>query len=306
SEAYLGVQLDSLLAQTKTPSELVVCDDGSTDGTLKILEEFAARAPFPVRIFRNEKNLGYAQNFAKAIGLCQGDWIFLCDHDDRWHPEKLAYFAERISSDPELAALFSDSLLVDSNLKPLGATLFETNRFHPYERDFIRNGKAWRAFLRHNVVAGHALGFRANLRQKILPIPAGWVHDAWISTMLSRLGKMDFFAEPLVEYRQHEHQHIGVISGGFLARLSARWKRLGSRTDFAKEAACWKQLAARPEWNSPDGVSKELQEKIRWLEGRANMPNWNLFRLPFLVSKSRLYFKFDNGWQTILKDFLIF
>jgi glycosyltransferase involved in cell wall biosynthesis len=305
SEAYLDIQLDSLLAQTKKPFELIVCDDGSSDGTLAILEKFKAMAPFPVSIHKNEKNFGYAQNFAKAISLCRGDWIFLCDHDDRWHPEKLAYFAERIEQDHSLVALFSDSTLVDSKLQPLGATLFQTNRFHSFERDFIRQGEAWRAFLRHNVVAGHALAFKASLSSKLLPIPHGWVHDAWISTMLAQLGKMDFITEQLVEYRQHENQHIGVISGGILTRLLARLERIGQRSDFAKEAECWKALAAKTEWQKPVEARNALESKIKWLEGRARMPGWAPLRLPFLLLNSRFYFRFDNGWQTILKDLFI-
>ena len=56
-------QLESIRKQTVLPCELVVCDDGSTDGTIDIIEKFSKSAPFPVRWYLNENNLGYADNF---------------------------------------------------------------------------------------------------------------------------------------------------------------------------------------------------------------------------------------------------
>lgn len=304
SGAYLSTQLRSLAEQTRLPDELVVCDDGSTDGTIGALAEFAATAKFPVRIFRNEKNLGYAQNFAKAVSLCEGDWIFLCDHDDDWLPQKLARFEASIQARPELAGLFSDSELVDGELRSLGTSLFVTNRFHGYEQDYIRRGEAWRAFLRHNVVAGHALAFRADLRRFLLPIPPGWVHDAWIATVLSRLGPMEFLTDRLVRYRQHPKQYIGVVSGGPIAKLRARWRRMGSRAELQTEADRWRALAAVPAWKE-EPARDALAEKIRWLQGRASLPRVCLLRIPFVLVRAPLYFRFDNGWQTMLKDLLI-
>jgi len=89
---YLQQQLDSFLAQSILPDELVVCDDGSTDATCEIIERFKQIAPFEVRLYKNENNLGYAQNFSKALGLCKGDFVFLSDQDDVWLPKKLNQF----------------------------------------------------------------------------------------------------------------------------------------------------------------------------------------------------------------------
>ncbi len=65
-ERFLAAQLKSIVAQTRAPLELVICDDGSTDGTVEIAEQFAQRASFTVRIERNADQLGYAENFLKA------------------------------------------------------------------------------------------------------------------------------------------------------------------------------------------------------------------------------------------------
>ncbi len=87
-ESYLDEQLQSILEQTEPIDEIVICDDGSIDKTLSIIEKFI-KAGTPIRLILNQKNLGYTRNFEKAICLCSGDIIFLADQDDIWMPEKV-------------------------------------------------------------------------------------------------------------------------------------------------------------------------------------------------------------------------
>jgi len=81
-ELYLREQLESILKQTFPPDEIIICDDGSTDTTIKILEEFRRKSFIPVKVYYNKENLGVSKNFEKAISLCSGDIIFLSDQDD--------------------------------------------------------------------------------------------------------------------------------------------------------------------------------------------------------------------------------
>jgi len=87
---YIGKQLDSLAAQRILPIELVLSDDGSSDGTLDIVNEFRRSAPFPIKLLKNERRLGYGENFLRATMKCAGDVILFCDQDDVWLPEKVA------------------------------------------------------------------------------------------------------------------------------------------------------------------------------------------------------------------------
>ena len=86
---YLGEQLESFVNQKRSPEELVVCDDSSTDKTYKILEEFKRSAPFDVVLVKNEHRLGFTKNFEKALANCSGDIIFFSDQDDKWFPSKV-------------------------------------------------------------------------------------------------------------------------------------------------------------------------------------------------------------------------
>src|ERR1700738_4384526 len=102
---YLREQLTSLASQSLKPLELVVCDDGSTDETVSILQIFSARAPFEVRIFQNAQRLGYQQNFIKAASLCKGALIAFCDQDDVWNDDKLQVVSNHfVQSDDLLVA----------------------------------------------------------------------------------------------------------------------------------------------------------------------------------------------------------
>jgi glycosyltransferase involved in cell wall biosynthesis len=117
--SYIAEQLESLRRQDTQPHELVVSDDASTDQTVDIIAEFAANAPFPVRIERNRARVGYRANFMKVAGLCGSEVIAFCDQDDVWLPHKLSVCLKAFESDDVLLA-YHNATVVSADLKPLG------------------------------------------------------------------------------------------------------------------------------------------------------------------------------------------
>ena len=206
---FLEPQLDSFPAQTRMPDELVVCDDGSIDDTLAILERFARRAPFPVRIERNATRLGSTKNFEKAIGLCTGDLIATCDQDDVWLPEKLALSEAAIDAAPARGLIFTDSDVVDDELRSLGHTMWDAIHFGAMARRRVRQGRPFEVLLRQWVVTGATMMFRSAYRPCVLPIPDNWVHDGWIAFIIGALTPIGFVERPTLKYRQHSAQQIG-------------------------------------------------------------------------------------------------
>ena len=101
---FLGEQLQSIAAQDRPPDELVICDDGSTDETLDAVGRFARSVPLPVRLEINRQRLGSSANFAKAVGMCRGDWIFLADQDDFWPKGKVRRMLEPRRDFPDQAS----------------------------------------------------------------------------------------------------------------------------------------------------------------------------------------------------------
>ncbi|MGH8069661.1 MAG: glycosyltransferase [Candidatus Entotheonellia bacterium] len=118
-ERFIAKQLASLAQQTLLPHELVVSDDGSTDRTLEIVEAFSRWAPFPMRIFRNDVNLGFALNFLRAASLCSGECLAFCDQDDVWMPNKLEKCAE-VLQDKEIVLLIHSAKVIDETGAELG------------------------------------------------------------------------------------------------------------------------------------------------------------------------------------------
>jgi glycosyltransferase involved in cell wall biosynthesis len=207
---FLAAQLESLAAQARLPDELVVCDDRSGDGTVAILEAFAGRAPFPVRIEVNQATLGSTGNFERAIGLCTGDLVSTCDQDDVWMPGKIARTLAAFDEDPRRGLVFTDAELVDENLSPLGRRLWDSAGFAPGLRRLVRGDRAFEALLRQWIVTGATMTFRAALRPLVLPIPRTWVHDAWIALLVAAVAPIGLVEEPLVCYRRHGAQQIGT------------------------------------------------------------------------------------------------
>ncbi len=206
---FLPAQLDSFLAQTRLPDELVVCDDSSSDGTWALLEDFARRAPFPVRLERNPERLGSTKNFEKAIGLCTGDLIATSDQDDVWLPRKLALNEAGFDVDPARGLVFSDADVVDEDLRPLGYTMWQAIHLGPWQRWRVRKDEAFEVLLRQWLVTGATMMFRASYLPDVLPIPANWIHDGWITFIIGALAPVGLLDASTVQYRQHAAQQIG-------------------------------------------------------------------------------------------------
>ena len=80
-EKYIREQLDSILTQTYGNFELIICDDRSKDSTVEIIKDYCIKDS-RIKLYVNEKNLGFKKNFEKAISLCKGEYIALSDQDD--------------------------------------------------------------------------------------------------------------------------------------------------------------------------------------------------------------------------------
>ena len=303
---YLQEQLDSIAAQSRLPNELVVCNDGSTDATLQVLERFQEKAPFSVRIYCNETRLGPTKNFEKAISLCRGDIIALSDQDDVWMPRKLERLERALEDHPDAGYVFSDALVVDEGLRPLGYTMWNRVSFTTRRRRRFEQGYQLEVLLKHNVVTGATMAFRAELRDWILPIPNQWVHDAWIALLASASGAGGIFIEePLIKYRQHPNQAIGGMKISFPNRfhraLSTRGEAYShERTKYLQSA---NRLASAGIGNKR--VQELVEAKLQHLKARQLLYKASLLkRIELVLEELRAgrYHKFSDGWRSVAKD----
>lgn len=317
---YLREQLASISGQTLPPDELIICDDQSSDGTLKLLEAFAATAPFDVRIHVNEKRLGSTKNFERAISLCTGEIIALADQDDEWMPHKLARIGSTLRSNESIGAVFTDAEIVDENLRPLGHRLWRHSRFGSTEQGLVKNGRAFELMLNHSFVTGATMAFRSAFKQLVLPIPTSnphLIHDHWIALLISAVSKIDFIDEPLIKYRQHLQQQIGAqrSSNRLIERFTApRLKEAltaskQSRADAYQVAIdSLKTIYQRASTYTRDSLRQEvvsaLMANIAHYKIRAGMPEQRSRRVR-LVLKELLtlrYHRYSSGLCSAARD----
>lgn len=262
-EQYIREQLDSLAAQTLLPYELVVCDDGSSDDTVGIVQEFAQGAPFLVSLYQNQDNLGFADNFHKAASLCSGDWIGFCDQDDVWLPNKLTLVNALIQRDRanELMLVTHSAYLSDRDLRPSGRKLPSFQRSHTVGR-FGHYG-FW-------VIPGFACVFRAELvrcfewsrrPRNYFPGHYWQTHDKWVCMLANVLGDVCCIARPLAYYRRH----AGSLTGSYRAKpLSHRIKKSESvGADHYRFLCCVAHESAETLQELARSTENELW--MRWL-----------------------------------------
>jgi glycosyltransferase involved in cell wall biosynthesis len=297
-EKFLLSQLASLRRQTVQPFEVIAQDDGSVDATMDILKTAAADWP-ALRIFRNERNLGFAANFASAIDRASGDIIFPCDQDDEWAVNKLELMLAEFV-DPSVCAVFCDAELVDERGGVMASSILSRNGI-PQET----GGGLFSRLLRSNPVPGNCLSFRASIREVLRPFPPDWEHDYWTLILVTGLGKkVRILKQSLVKYRQHQSQVIGGDQGvGARARRAGKWSL--SRCEF--EARRFNLLVERLRLGGASGPSlAAAEEKQEWLVRRASFPEARLLRvLPILKSLlAGKYHRFEAGLSSAVKDWL--
>ena len=304
--AYLCHQLDSIAGQSRRPDELVVCDDCSADSTVPIVEQYAATAPFPVHLHVNGQRLGVTKNFEKAISLCQGDLIALADQDDVWFAEKLARLEMPFAKTPDVGLVFADAALVDEDLRPQGSSLWQAVGFNQHEQELARTGRMIEVLLRHQVVAGATMMFRASFTPVVLPIPDLWLHDSWIALLVAATSDVALVTEPLGEYRQHSQQATGAPH----RTLAQRWERglrpanetLGIVAD--KHRLAWDRLQkAGTARARPDALS-EIASMIEHAQRRALLPPQRRGRWAIVLDEWRRgrYQRYSNSWKSAVKD----
>lgn len=206
-EKYLPEQLGSILTQSYLPKELVVCDDGSKDSTLEILKEYKEKAPFDVRIYLNETNLGFVKNFEKACCNAQYQYVVFCDQDDYWENNKLERFAQTINEYKDVEMIFSNAKLFGEATGD--QTLWEKVGFGKKERRKFQKNR-FSFLLNHWVVTGATVVCKKSLIDYAVPFSLKFAHDEWLALMAANRNTIIELDEILTNYRIHSSQQIGV------------------------------------------------------------------------------------------------
>ncbi|HKT83743.1 MAG TPA: glycosyltransferase [Solirubrobacterales bacterium] len=197
-EPFIAQAIESvLIQQAPFPFELVIGEDCSTDGTRRIVSEYAAANPGVIRTVLPERNLGHGEIFRRALEATSGSLIAYLDGDDYWSSSaKLARQVEFLKGNPECASCFHDvSLIYDEAGLPSGTV---SPRFA--ERLFSLEQVVMECF-----VPAPSMMFR----REVLARLSSWVFDsAWIDWLIhirsAELGRIGYLPEALAVYRVHK------------------------------------------------------------------------------------------------------
>lgn len=196
-EKYIREQIDSILAQTYPIYEIIIQDDCSTDRTAEIIKEYSRRIPF-IHFETNDTNIGFNQNFKKAVFRSTGEYVALSDQDDIWFDDKLS---KQVSAIKEHTMCYcyhlrgvslSSSHIVDYKCAP-ERQLFDPIVGHSMllEGDFARNPDNWMGVVAYD----YSLGINAHLQSGVSVVKEALVfhrvHDKEVT----------FNAEPLIYKR---------------------------------------------------------------------------------------------------------
>ena len=212
---FLREQLNSILNQKLPVNEIVLCDDISTDRTLHIVDEcrkseLGKQISWIVKV--NETRLGVRDNFAKAMGLCSGDYIFLSDQDDIWREDKTELMVNYLNNHPNVDLLFTDAKLIDEN---------DRNKWHHTLFDVCglrQLMEQWNAGLQFEIenVIQRLLGATFLMRKafclRCLPFCDECVnyHDGQIAMRAVVEGTSALIDECLIYYRIHDNNVVGL------------------------------------------------------------------------------------------------
>lgn len=202
-EAYLQIQIDSILNQKDVQVSIIVADDKSTDLTPQILEDNKKKHP-NFNYYINDKNKGFTYNFLDLIYSQKNeyDYYALADQDDFWQEDKLISAITKIEEKgSDKGTLYCSNLtLADANLKPFGLQenkkILKTNKYN---------------YIVGNIATGCTIVFDAKLFEKILSYYPQKIqlHDYWLFLIAVFAGDYIYDFEPHILYRQHGKNQIG-------------------------------------------------------------------------------------------------
>jgi glycosyltransferase involved in cell wall biosynthesis len=302
-ERFLSRQLASMQQQTRLPDELVVCDDCSTDSTIEILQDFAASAGFPVKITRNARNLGFVANFERAILLCQGDLIALSDQDDFWDPMRLERSQQAFVAHPEVGLVFSDADIMDDQDQLTGTRLWQNFGFEGERKQRLLAGD-YTVLAKNRFVTGATVMFRSRLRENCLPIGSGWLHDEWIAATAAAVSDLMPIESPLIRYRQHTSQQVGLSPGSSLRERHQRhWSEL-SRQISLLGVMCGK-LSQQPLTRRGEALYACYKAHLRFARFRYSLPETRIARLSAILREYASYSTLGSGVRSMATDFVL-
>lgn len=275
-ERFIRQQLDSIVRQTRSADEFVIVDDCSPDdgATISIVEEYSKKYSY-IKLYKNERNLGWASSFMNGLNYLTGDIVFFADQDDVWEVDKIERMTD-LFENTRINGVISDCQNVDVNLKAINKREstgeLRTDCF-PFDKHFIYpKGVGAAMALRKSFISQYK-----NLWVK------GFGHDRFFQVVLIMFDKLYFLDLPLIKHRNHGDN----ATAGKSFEIEKRIRTLNGNIEFIKKikaVGLWKNLSEDQketivkyyEYATTRKTMLEKKSLLRWTA----MPLYNLSFYP--------------------------
>ncbi|MBO4414489.1 MAG: glycosyltransferase family 2 protein [Lachnospiraceae bacterium] len=236
-EKYITEQIESILDSDYQDFRLFVFDDASTDNTITLVKKFEDEYPDKVFLVRNSVNKGSTGNFLSGLKFAArtapADYYAFCDQDDVWLENRLSLCLENMKSlEEEYTSymplmLFTDAVLVDSELNSLGTTFFKADRLNTDKLGFAR-------ILTEN----RCIGCTSFMNAALVNMIEGYdkrirYHDWWAALIASAFGELEYVDVPTVLYRQHSDNVVGQKS--FTGYVKDRFNEMSENNTVSQD-----------------------------------------------------------------------
>ncbi len=213
---WIRAQIDSILPQLLPGDHLWVADDGSTDGTLEILQDYIDQgAPIQVLPADGQAMRNPSYNLERALQAATGVYVFLADQDDVWLPGKVDGVCAALDRH---TLVIHDARVTDEKLQTISPSFFG---MHRTKTGAIEN------FVRNHYL-GCCMAFRKSLLVKALPFPPKLaMHDIWLGNVAALWFDTHFLSKDYVLYRRHTDTASTTASAsGYTLRqqILLRWQ----------------------------------------------------------------------------------
>jgi len=279
-EMYLEQQLLSIREQTHKNWKLLVRDDGSSDGSMKIIEKYLGELNIEI-ITDKMGSLGATGNFSALLKHSDASYIMFCDQDDVWHSNKIEIMLSELKRSEKTYGLemplllFSDLSIVDKNLKLIASSLWNHIGLNPEKIEFG-------SLLVQNPAWGCTICFNRSLANVVGEIPRGAIlHDRWLMLAAAAFGKISHIPQSTIQYRQHEKNASEVSKASFISWTSIHNKYKKSITDketFILQATCFinRYIKQLPYHIEVQAKFMSHYNENSWLARRKGLINFNM------------------------------
>ncbi len=261
-ERFIREQLLSIANQTCRPDEVILCDDGSTDGTIEIIEAFLNEHHLTDswKLYRSEQNKGYPGNFYYAISLCTGDVVYLADQDDIWHKQKIEKMNLILSQEKEMKVIACKFGLIDETGGNIRTLMAPT---HAGDTGTRRQISIADVFYKCEW-PGMVMAFRREWYQRTCAVngQSKIPHDFMIAACAAETGQFVQLDEELAWHRRHENN-----AGEEEHRLRRLLNKSRKLREIEKYLDILKHFEQEKALHTEEG-NNALKRKLKAMQGR--------------------------------------